>query len=172
MFKPFSDNVIFYDTEFSSKNPYIGEIISIGAVTMGGREFYCEVAYDGEYSEWVTENLLHTLTAPKLSRIEAAQELSKFIGEERPYMVFHGNGRDVVYSEKLFGQEDIKFHPICINFASILFGLGYDPSIFRNNDFTELASMLGVPTDRGHTHNALDDAKFLRAVYCALKDKD
>lgn len=170
-FKPFSDNVIFYDTEFSSKDPYVGEILSIGAVKMNGDEFYCEVEYDGEYSDWVKENLLTTLTAHKLTKTEAAESLASFVGNDRPYMVCHGNGSDVVYTRKLFGQDDIVFHEVVIDFAAVLFGLGYDPSVFRNNDFTELAEQLGVPTAVGHTHNALDDAKFLREVYLALINK-
>lgn len=170
-FAPFSDNVIFYDTEFSSKDPYIGEIISIGAVKMNGEEFYCEVEYEGEYSEWVQKNLLSSLTAEKVSRVEAVNLLKSFIGKNRPYMICHGNGSDVVYTRKLFGKDDFGFHEVVIDFAAILFGLGYDPSVFRNNDFTELAQQLGVPTDVGHTHNALDDAKFLREVYLALVNK-
>ncbi len=171
-FKPFSENIIFYDTEFSSQDPYIGEILSIGAVKMNGEEFYCEVEYEGEYSDWVKENLLDTLTGQKLTRAEAVESLQSFIGSDCPYMVCHGNGSDVVYTRKLSGLNDLGFHEVVIDFAAILFGLGYDPSIFRNNDFTELANMLGVPATVGHNHNALDDAKFLREVYIALENKN
>lgn len=166
--KPFSDNLIFYDTEFSSLNPYEGEILSIGMVKMNGEEFYCELEYDGEYSEWVKENLLHTLTGEKLCRSEAIKRVHAFVGADKPYMMAYVNQFDAVYSTKLFGLEYSPFHWLPLDFASVLFGLGYDPEIYEQDNFTKLAIELGVATETGHTHNALEDAKFLREVYLAL----
>jgi DNA polymerase III epsilon subunit-like protein len=171
-FTPFTDNIIFYDTEFSSLNPYEGEILSIGAVKLSGEEFYCELEFEGEYSDWIKENLLHTLTAPKISRADAREKLSAFIGDGRPYMLAYINQFDAVYTHKLYeGRENGPFYWLPLDFASILVGLGYDPEVFKDNDYTKLAIELGVSISSRHTHNALDDAKFLREVYLALVSK-
>src|SRR4030066_1628453 len=45
--KPFSDNIVFLDTEFSSLDPYKGEILSIGLVKMNGDGLYLELEYTG-----------------------------------------------------------------------------------------------------------------------------
>lgn len=45
--------IIFLDTEFSSLDPYKGKILSIGMVKDNGTEFYIEIEYDGEVSDWV-----------------------------------------------------------------------------------------------------------------------
>ncbi len=171
-FSPFTDNIIFYDTEFSSLNPYEGEILSIGAVKLNGEEFYCELEFGGEYSDWIKENLLHTLTAPKISRTEACEKLREFVGDTKPYMLAYVNQFDTIYTHKLFnGRENNPFYWLPLDFASILVGLGYNPEVFKDNDYTKLAIELGVSINSGHTHNALDDAKFLREVYLALVNK-
>lgn len=173
MFKPFTDNIIFYDTEFSTLDPYKGEILSIGAVKMNGEEFYCELEYSDTYSDWVKENLLHTLTKTKISREEARKRLIDFVGSDKPYMMAYVNQFDAVYTHKLFnGYGNLPFHWLPLDFASILIGLGYNPEVFMDNNYTTLANMLGVNTRTKHTHNALDDAKFLREVYLALINKD
>lgn len=171
-FQPFTDNIIFYDTEFSSLDPYVGEILSVGMVKLNGEEFYCELEYEGEYSDWVKEHLLSTLTGPKLSRIEAQQQIRDFVGDTKPYMLAYINQFDAVYTHKLFdGRENGPFYWLPLDFASILVGLGYNPEIFKDDDYTKLATQLGVEVHEGHTHNALDDAKFLREVYLALVKK-
>jgi hypothetical protein len=37
---PYSDNIVFVDTEFSGLEHYLGELISIGLVKPGGEELY------------------------------------------------------------------------------------------------------------------------------------
>lgn len=66
--KPFSDNVIFVDTEFSSLNPYKGEVLSIGLVKINGEELYLELEYQGEVDDWPKQNILPTLKSPKVNR--------------------------------------------------------------------------------------------------------
>jgi DNA polymerase III epsilon subunit-like protein len=168
-FKPFTENIIFYDTEFSSFNPYEGEILSIGAVKMNGEEFYCELEFNGECSDWVNENLLQTLVAPKISREEAKIRLNEFVGDTKPYMMAYVNQYDAVYTYKLYEDSKTSFHWLPVDFASILFGLGYDPEMYMKDDYAALAKELGVEIKKGHTHNALDDAKFLREIYLTLK---
>lgn len=136
---------------------------------MDGREFYCELEYRGEYSEWVRENLLVTLTQPKLSRELARQKLSEFVGNSKPYALAYINQFDTIYTKKLFvGEGEEPFYWLPLDFASILFGLGYDPEVYKYDNYTKLAKDLGVLVKEGHTHNALDDARFLKDVYMAL----
>jgi DNA polymerase III epsilon subunit-like protein len=172
-FKPFTDNIIFYDAEFSSLDPYVGEILSIGLVTMEGREYYAEIEHEGEVSEWVKTHLLPTLTASKISRAEAQQQIENFVGDAKPYLLSYVNDFDVVYLRKLLdsGEMPFGFGPfnwLPLDMASILVGLGYAPEDFMEDDYTYLARQLGISTSEAHTHNALDDAKLLREVYVAL----
>ena len=171
MFKPFSDNIVFYDTEFSSRNPYEGELLSIGAVKMNGEEFYCEIEYDGEYSEWVKENLLESLTQEKISKEKAKEKLAAFLGSDKPYLVCYNRDYDIAYTYKLYQGIDAPFHHGSVDFFSVLFGLGIDPNSFSAADYSQLPQELGIEVAETHTHNALDDAKFLREVYLALMNK-
>jgi DNA polymerase III epsilon subunit-like protein len=169
--QPFSNNIIFFDTEFSTLDPYHGEILSIGLVKLDGQELYIELEYDGPYSDWVTENILPTLSGPKLSRPEAMQKVAEFIGGARPYMVANVNVYDAVYTYKMFGAESHPFYWIPLDFASMMFAHGMDPEdyIFRRNNFLE---KLGIDYEKYHHHNALDDAKLLRETYLKLLEKE
>ena len=95
--KPFSDNIVFFDTEFSSLDPYKGEILSIGLVKFNGEELYLELEYKGEVSDWVKENILKELSGPKASRKEASQKITDFIGKGKPYAVSYVNSFDMIY---------------------------------------------------------------------------
>ena len=68
--KAFSTNIIFVDTEFSTLDPYKGELLSIGMVKPTGEELYIELKHDGNVSDWVRENILDDMKEPKLSRDE------------------------------------------------------------------------------------------------------
>jgi hypothetical protein len=72
--RPFSDNVIFVDTEFSSLDPYKGEILSVGLVKLRGEELYLELECDGEIDEWPKKNILPTLKQKKYSKAEARKK--------------------------------------------------------------------------------------------------
>jgi DNA polymerase-3 subunit epsilon len=167
MKKPFSDNVIFIDTEFSSLNPYKGEILSIGLVKMNGNELYLELEYNGEIDEWPRENVLPTLTQPKISREEAVEKMKEFVGNEKPRLVAYINSFDMTYLYKLFGLKECNdvFHWIPIDFGSVLFAHGVDPKSlvdWKNSDFIK---ELGVDASKYNQHNALDDAKMMKEVY-------
>ena len=83
-------------------------------------------------------------------------------------MMAYVNQYDAVYTYKLFEGSQNPFFWLPLDFASVLFGLGYEPEIYMKNDYIALAKKLGVKLKKGHTHNALDDAKLLREVYLAL----
>ena len=65
---PATDNVVFYDTEFSSLDAYTGEILSLGIVKMNGEELYLELETEAELTGWVQEHVVPFLTEEKVSR--------------------------------------------------------------------------------------------------------
>src|SRR3990167_10398398 len=108
-FKPFSDNIIFVDTEFSSLDPYKGELLSVGLVKLTGEELYLELRHNGEVDAWVKENILPTLIAKKVSRYQATLQIQEFVGSARPFMVSYVNQFDAIYLYKLIGTKDCPF---------------------------------------------------------------
>lgn len=168
----FSDNIIFFDTEFTNIDPTKGELLSLGLVKNSGEELYLELEYEGlEIHPWVEKKVLPYLIGKKVSKKEAQKQLWKFIGKnkKKPYLVAYVNQFDAVYWYKLFN--DPKDHPafwIPIDFASILFAHGHDPESMRNDQFF---MDLGIDRSKYRQHNALDDAKMLKEVYNAFKEK-
>lgn len=165
--KPFSNDVIFYDTEFSSLDPYKGEILSIGLVKTNGEELYLELEYDGEYSDWVKNNILSDLTLPKVTRDEAKRRIKEFLGDTKPRVVANVNEFDMVYTHKIFGVEGFPFYWVPVDFASLLFARGIDPERYINRE-PALFRQLGLDATKYTQHNALDDARLLKDAYFAL----
>lgn len=163
----FSKNLIFVDTEFSTLDPYKGEILSIGLVKLNGNELYLELEYEGEVSDFVKKHILPTLSNTKVSREEAKKKIGEFVGDEEPYMVSLVNQFDVIYLYKLFGTDAHPFHWLPIDFASIIFGEGYDPE-----KYLKFAKTLGINTNRYPPHHALYDAKLLREVFIKFFEID
>lgn len=157
-FRPFSENVIFVDTEFSGLEFYLGDLLSIGMVKLDGSELYLELEFHGPVNDWVRDNVLPLLKGPKVSREEAGQRIKDFVGESKPYMVTDVGGYDALYLYKLLGIEKQPFHWQPIDFASMLFAHGINPD-------QELADYFGVDKSKFQSHNALDDARLLREVY-------
>lgn len=172
--KPFSDNLIFFDTEFSSLDPYHGEILSIGMVKKTGEELYLELEHEGAVSDWVRDNLLSTLTEKKISRQEAVAKIRAFAGGADPYLISYVNQFDAAYFYKLLGinnrdrNKNLPYHWIILDFASVLFALGRDPESYQTGHPHPLAKELGLDTSKYRPHHALDDARFLRDVYLKL----
>lgn len=172
--KPFSDNVIFFDTEFSNLDPYKGEVLSIGMVKVNGDELYLEIENTGEVSPWVRENVLPLLTQPRMTREEARQKIIEFAGENKPYLVSYVIEFDAPFLYKLLGVDDengnrkLPYHWIILDFASMLFALGRNPSDFAAQEKDALIKELGIDISMYREHHALDDAKVLREVYLKL----
>lgn len=171
--KPYSDNIVFFDSEFSSLDPYIGEFLSIGLIKPDGEELYLELRYDGECDPWVKENILPTLNKEKVTREEAKRRIREFLGKDRPYLVSYVNQFDAIYWYKLFGVDEQPAFWIPIDFASILFGLGIEPRMYMETDGDPegLAVRLGIDVSQYNLHNALDDARLLKDVYIRFYDK-
>jgi len=169
--KPFSNNIIFLDTEFSTLNPYKGEILSVGLIKLNDEELYLELEYNGEYEDWVKENILPNLKGPKVNREEAIKRIKEFIGEEKPFMVGYVNQFDAVYWKKLFNNKENPCYWIPIDFASILFALGIDPESYYTENKNNFFEKLGIDVRKYKKHNALDDAKLLKETYLKLIQK-
>lgn len=168
--EPFSDNIVFMDTEFSDLDPYTGEILSIGLIKLNGEELYIELEYDGAVSEWVRDNIIPMLKDNKMSRESAKAEIEKFIGKGKPYLVGYINQFDTIYWYKLFGIHNHPAYWIPVDFASILFSLNIDPEVYYHGNKNGFFDQIGIDHTKYSQHNALDDAKLLREVYLKFVD--
>lgn len=174
----FSKNLIFFDTEFSGLNPYTGEILSIGMVKMSGEELYLEIEHKGEVSEWVAKKLLPNLTEQKVSRNEARERILSFAGDTKPFLISYVAEYDAPFLYKLLGvndqkdngNRDLPYHWIVLDFASMLFLLGKDPTDFPGESKMAIAKELGIVLAKYRPHHAMDDAKLLREVYLKMME--
>lgn len=167
-FNPHSDSIVFFDTEFSSNDPYIAELLSIGMVKRNGQELYFELEYDGDIDPWVEENVIPYMSGNKVSREKSIQLIEKFVGETKPYIISFVNAFDVVYLTKLFGRIPKIFRWPPLDFASCLFAIGVDPEFYYVNNKDNFFKKIGIDASKFNTHNALDDAKLLREVYLRM----
>jgi DNA polymerase-3 subunit epsilon len=172
--KPFSDNLIFFDTEFTSVDPRKGEIISIGLVKMNGEELYLEVQPEGEVSPWVAANVVPLLDQKKVTVKEARDAIIQFAGDANPYLISYVIEFDAAYFYKLLDVTDAKtnkklpYQWIILDFASILFAMGLNPDQISSAKKEPYLAALGIDTKKYRPHHALDDAKLLREVYLKL----
>lgn len=174
-FKPYTDNIVFIDTEFSSLDPYKGELLSIGIVKLDGDELYLELEHEGEVSEWVKENIMPQMTSEKVTRDEAKKRIAEFVGSKKPYLVSYVTPYDSLYLKKLFNVGDLAhnndafpFHWLPVDFGSILFSLGVRPEDFARNRKEFCGQFQDIDLDQYKQHNALDDAKLLREIYLKM----
>lgn len=173
--RPYSQNIIFVDTEFSSLDPYEGEILSIGLLTSSGESLYLELEHKGEVSDWVKENLVPKLSKKKVSRKEARSQIRSFIENfynQPPHIVGYAGHFDFLYIVKLFADKEIvafnfePFHWLPIDLSSILFAQGEDPLALV--DRKGACDRFSLNQEDYDEHNALSDAKFVRDVYFTL----
>ena len=162
MLRIFSENIVFFDTEFSDLDAESGELLSIGMVKSSGEELYLETEYEREPSDWVKENVLPFLTSKKVSKDEARDKIRSFLGDTSPYLLSYVNQFDAIYWYKLFGARTHPAAKIPIDFSSMLFTLGFNPGSLSNDDFLD---DLGIDLSKYQKHNALDDARLLKEVY-------
>jgi len=169
MIKPYSKNIIFFDTEFSSLDLRKGEILSLAFVKLSGEELYLELEFGREVDEWPRNNILPNLTKDKVSKEQAIKLIEQFIGNDKPYVVAYVNQFDMAYFYKLFGLDNFndKFNWIPIDYASILFSLGINPEVLVNREKSFFDKMQ-IDLSKYTQHNALDDARLLRELYLKL----
>lgn len=162
MIRTFSENIVFFDTEFSDLDAERGKLLSLGMVKMSGEELYLEMEHEGETSGWVKENVIPLLKSEKVSEVEARDKIRSFLGDTSPYLLSYVNQFDAIYWYKLFGARTHPAAKIPIDFSSILFTLGFNPGSLSNTDFLD---DLGIDMSKYQKHNALDDARLLKEIY-------
>lgn len=162
-----SDNLLFFDTEFSSLNPYLGEILSFGAIKLGGESLYLELEHEGHIDDWPKQHVVPKLKQHKVSRAEAVEKIKDFIGPTKPFAVAFVDNYDNSYSHKLFVGNELPFDWMTVDFSSILFGLGYNPRLFLPDTEGSEAfyKKIGVDPTEFELHNAFGDASLLRKVW-------
>lgn len=168
-------NLVFWDTEFTSLDPYKGELMSIGLVKPNGEELYVELDFNGVADAWVLENVVPKLSGPKVKREEVMKQITAFLGDSKPHMVAYVNQFDVVYLYKLLGAKnttkEYPFHWIHYDLATWLATMGYDPECLTHNKLPAFAAELGLDVSWRREHHALDDAKLMKMVFERLTKK-
>jgi hypothetical protein len=168
--QPFSDDVVFFDAEFTGHDLAHDNLMSIGMVSLDGtREMYFELEYDKNHvNDWVRENVEPYLTQEKISREEARNRIREFCGKSEPHLVATVNQYDMAFWHKLFAGEEEPIHPIPIDFASMLFAIGLNPAREIDGEKKNFFATIGVDTTKYQIHNALDDARLMREAYVIL----
>lgn len=166
--KPYSDNIIFFDAEFSGFDASCDEILSIAMVNMKGKSLYLELETEVALSDWVKKNVKPFLNKKKVSKKEAIKKIWEFAGEEKPYMMSHVNQFDIIFFYKLLGisggKEKNPFVYIPLDFTNLLFFTGHNPAHYFGKE-AKIKEEFGVDLKKYRSHHALDDAKKLREVY-------
>ncbi len=168
MFKPFSDNLIFLDTEFTGLDINKDELISLGMVKMNGEELYLEFDYKAKPIPWVKKHVLPNLDNKKILKTKAIKEIKKFVGDKKPYAISYVNQFDIAFFYKLIPHKNSPFHFAPIDIASMLFAVGMDPEMLRQKNLGKICKKLKINKGEFKTHNALDDAKIYRKIYFKL----
>lgn len=172
-FTPFSNNIIFFDAEFTQLGVLKGELISIGMISFDGkRELYLEFEFDKDKaSDWTKERVFPYLQGNPVSREEAKKKIRAFCGESKPFLVATVNQYDMVFWHDLFDGEEEPNYYIPIDFASILFGLGLNPAREIDDKKSEFYAQFGIDLNKFKLHNSLDDVKLMRELYLKLMNK-
>lgn len=140
---------LFFDTEFIDDGKTI-DLISIGIVSQNGRTYYAE-SEECDLSRacpWVKANVIPHLVGPRKPRAVIAREIVEFAGPAPEFWAWFG-AYDWVLMCQLYGRMiDLPKHW---------------PMFVR--DLKQVAPML-VQTDA--THNALEDAMWLREAWFAM----
>ncbi|MCK4636107.1 MAG: hypothetical protein KAT32_04555 [Candidatus Moranbacteria bacterium] len=172
-FKPFSDDIVFFDAEFTCSGVLKGELMSIGMISLDGKkELYLELEYnDICMSDWTRENVEPYLKGESVSRKEMKKQIREFCGKSEPFLVATVNQYDMAFWHDLFDGEEEPIHRIPIDFASILFGLGLNPAREISAEKKTFFAQFGINLDDFQLHNSLDDVRLMRELYVKLMKK-
>lgn len=172
-FVPFSDDIVFFDAEFSDLDVVRGELMSVGMMSLDGkRELYVELEYDpNTMSEWTKENVEPHLTGEKISHEEARERIRNFCGKSEPHLVATVNQYDMAMWHKLFDGQEEPINHIPIDFASILFGMGLNPARELDGEKEKFFAQFGIDITKYKMHNALEDVRLMRDAYLALSEE-
>lgn len=173
-FTPWSDDIVFFDAEFTGMDACRDDLIAVGMVNFDGtKELYFELPYDDtKVSAWTRENVIpHLQGTPVLTHAQAREAINDFCGSSEPHLVATVNQRDMAFFHELYLGQDEPIHGIPIDFASILFGMGVDPSRRIDGEKEPFYAQFGIDMNDYNLHNALDDSKLMRDLYIKLSNK-
>ncbi len=172
-FTPFSDDIIFFDAEMTQLNVEKGELMAIGMINYdGSKELYLELEYDeSTLSEWTKENVVPHLNSCKISKEEAKSQIRAICGHTEPHLVATVNQWDMAFWHKLFEGDKDPVNRIPIDFASVLYAIGLNPTRTINNEKEEFYKQFDLDLKNYNLHNALDDTKLMRDLYFKLAEK-
>jgi hypothetical protein len=154
---------VFFDTEFTGLHQNT-TLISIGLVTENGSTFYAELLdYDkSQVDNWIQENVIAHLTREYSGETEAIkQKLEVWLSSYDTVEMWSDTlAYDWVLFNQLWGHafnipKNVYYIPFDI--ATLFKIKGIDPDINRE-EFAEM-------TEGGPKHNALWDAKVIKACY-------
>lgn len=158
---------VFFDTEFTGLHQNT-TLISVGCVAEDGQEFYAElIDYDlNQINGWLKENALENLVGSAGDAIvgdsrRVSEKLGEWLESLGPVQMWSDVAHyDWVLFCNLFGGAFTipdNVHYICRDLATLLEVAGIDPDINRE----EYAGL----DDSGQKHNALWDARVIKACY-------
>jgi hypothetical protein len=172
---------LFFDTEFTGLHKDTS-LISIGMVSDNGKEFYAELTdyNDNQVDDWIKEHViknlmfeglepfkqeLGALTYVKGDTWEVERALTSWLLQFKTVELWSDcHHYDVVLFQNIFGgafsvPENVYYIPYDICTVFKMFGL--DPDVSRE-------AFIDEPI-HGRKHNALYDAKVIRACYDKLR---
>jgi len=150
----------FYDLEFGDTRSVVS-LISVGVVAEDGREYY---AVSSEFDPmavhpWVTENVLPQLPAASTwkPRAQIASELVEFFGDDPVWWAWYGAYDHVVLCQLWGAMTDLprQFPRFTLDVRQLGEHLGRPP----------------MPAQESGLHQALADARHVRARYEALAER-
>jgi len=169
-FLPFSDDIVFFDAEFTGIDACAHDLISVGMMDAAGeKELYFELPYDdAKVSDWTREHVVPYLTGEEITHEQARKAIRKFCGNSEPHLVATVNQRDMAFFHKLFDDKNEPIHRIPIDFATILFAIGLNPARTINDGKDKFYASFGIDLADYNMHNALEDTRLMRDLYIKL----
>ena len=169
-FTPFSNDIIFFDAEMTQLDIKKGELMAVGMINYDGtKELYLELEYDeSTLSDWTKEHVVPHLLSCKVSKEEAKAQIREICGHTEPHLVATVNQWDMTFWHKLFAGEETPVNRIPIDFASILYAIGLNPTRTVHDEKSEFYKQFGINLSDYNLHNALDDTRLMRDLYFKL----
>ena len=157
----------FLDTEFVDDGKGPLTLLSLGLVADDGRELYLVSRewQDADLNPWVREHVLpHLGDGPRLSRSEMRAAVEAFLGTDpAPQCWGYFSAYDWFLFCRLWGewsQMPVSISKCCMDLRQWAVQLGIGSAEFK----------AAVP-QVGTAHNALEDARWNRALWTYLRDR-
>ena len=172
-FVPFSDDIVFFDAEFSGIDACTHDLMAGGMIDVTGeKELYFELPYDdSKVSDWTREHVVPYMTGEVITHEEAKEAIRRFCGNTEPHLVATVNQRDMAFFHQLFDDIDEPIHRIPIDFASVLFAIGLNPARTIGDEKEKFYKEFDIDLADYNMHNALEDTRLMRDLYMKLAEK-